>query len=187
MEFSSVRGKEKIETVLFSVWRSADITFDVLFDFQKELFGAGEAGQPDGVSSRKMSNGSTGSTKHKWLKAFKSLKTSSPTTPPSADKSVTFHNGNGLGRKNALTFLCFSSFFSLSLSLIFFYWFLDKQFCLQNFVYKWKCVLINKRELLFCECFTNTEENRRCTMPFLQSSPCPGKMANVIFNGVDCH
>ncbi|XP_031772669.1 uncharacterized protein LOC100865950 isoform X2 [Apis florea] len=53
---------------------------------QKELFGAGEAGQPDGVSSRKMSNGSTGSTKHKWLKAFKSLKTSSPTTPPSADK-----------------------------------------------------------------------------------------------------
>ncbi|CAK9827102.1 Proto-oncogene vav [Anthophora retusa] len=53
---------------------------------QKELFGAGEAGQPDGVSSRKMSNGSTGSTKHKWLKAFKSLKTSSPTTPPTADK-----------------------------------------------------------------------------------------------------
>lgn len=53
---------------------------------QKELFGGGEAGQPDGVSSRKMSNGSTGSTKHKWLKAFKSLKTSSPTTPPSADK-----------------------------------------------------------------------------------------------------
>ncbi|XP_017876177.1 uncharacterized protein LOC108622657 isoform X2 [Ceratina calcarata] len=53
---------------------------------QKELFGAGEAGQPDGVSGRKMSNGSTGSTKHKWLKAFKSLKTSSPTTPPTADK-----------------------------------------------------------------------------------------------------
>ncbi|KOC67893.1 SH3 and cysteine-rich domain-containing protein 2 [Habropoda laboriosa] len=53
---------------------------------EKELFGAGEAGQPDGVSSRKMSNGSTGSTKHKWLKAFKSLKTSSPTTPPSVDK-----------------------------------------------------------------------------------------------------
>ncbi|XP_043267772.1 uncharacterized protein Stacl isoform X2 [Venturia canescens] len=54
---------------------------------QKELFGAGEAGQPDPVSNRKMSNGSTGSnTKHKWLKAFKSLKTSSPTTPPPADK-----------------------------------------------------------------------------------------------------
>ncbi|XP_012138899.1 SH3 and cysteine-rich domain-containing protein isoform X2 [Megachile rotundata] len=53
---------------------------------QKELFGGGEAGQPDGVSSRKMSNGSTGSTKHKWLKAFKSLKTSSPTTPPTTDK-----------------------------------------------------------------------------------------------------
>ncbi|KAG7212248.1 hypothetical protein KM043_012578 [Ampulex compressa] len=53
---------------------------------QKELFGGGEAGQPDGVSSRKMSNGSTGSTKHKWLKAFKSLKTSSPTTSPPADK-----------------------------------------------------------------------------------------------------
>ncbi|XP_031830215.1 SH3 and cysteine-rich domain-containing protein isoform X2 [Nomia melanderi] len=53
---------------------------------QKELFSGGEAGQPDGVTSRKMSNGSTGSTKHKWLKAFKSLKTSSPTTPPSADK-----------------------------------------------------------------------------------------------------
>ncbi|XP_053984530.1 uncharacterized protein LOC128879427 isoform X1 [Hylaeus volcanicus] len=53
---------------------------------QKELFGGGETGQPDGVSSRKMSNGSTGSTKHKWLKAFKSLKTSSPTTPPTTDK-----------------------------------------------------------------------------------------------------
>ncbi|XP_076288868.1 SH3 and cysteine-rich domain-containing protein isoform X3 [Lasioglossum baleicum] len=53
---------------------------------QKELFGSGEAGQPDGVSSRKMSNGSTGSTKHKWLKAFKSLKTSSPPTPPPTDK-----------------------------------------------------------------------------------------------------
>ncbi|XP_015600165.1 uncharacterized protein LOC107270049 isoform X2 [Cephus cinctus] len=53
---------------------------------QKELFSGGEAGQPDGVSSRKMSNGSTGSTKHKWLKAFKSLKTSSPTTPPPVDK-----------------------------------------------------------------------------------------------------
>lgn len=126
-----------------------------------------------------MSNGSTGSTKHKWLKAFKSLKTSSPTTPPSADKSVTFHNGNGLGRNSALTSLCFSSFFCF-----FFYWFLDKQFCLQN-VCKWKCVLINKRELLFCECFTNTEGNRRCTMQFLQSSPCPGKMANVIFNVIN--
>ncbi|XP_015430568.1 PREDICTED: uncharacterized protein LOC107187076 [Dufourea novaeangliae] len=53
---------------------------------QKELFGGGETGQPDGVSSRKMSNGSTGSTKHKWLKAFKSLKTTSPPTPPSTDK-----------------------------------------------------------------------------------------------------
>ncbi|XP_046817811.1 uncharacterized protein LOC124423745 isoform X1 [Vespa crabro] len=53
---------------------------------QKELFGGGEAGQPDGMSSRKMSNGSTGSTKHKWLKAFKSLKTSSPTTSPPTDK-----------------------------------------------------------------------------------------------------
>lgn len=53
---------------------------------QKDLFGGGEAAQPDGVTSRKMSNGSTGSTKHKWLKAFKSLKTSSPTTPPPADK-----------------------------------------------------------------------------------------------------
>ncbi|XP_011696194.1 PREDICTED: uncharacterized protein LOC105454917 [Wasmannia auropunctata] len=53
---------------------------------QKELFGGGEAGQPDGVTSRKMSNGSTGSPKLKWLKAFKSLKTSSPTTPPLSDK-----------------------------------------------------------------------------------------------------
>ncbi|KAL6430873.1 hypothetical protein ACFW04_006992 [Cataglyphis niger] len=33
-----------------------------------------------------MSNGSTGSPKLKWLKAFKSLKTSSPTTPPLSDK-----------------------------------------------------------------------------------------------------
>ncbi|XP_012252079.2 uncharacterized protein LOC105683778 isoform X2 [Athalia rosae] len=49
---------------------------------QKELFGGGEAGPPDGMNDRKMSNGSTGSTKHKWLKAFKSLKTSSPTTTP---------------------------------------------------------------------------------------------------------
>ncbi|XP_032684910.1 uncharacterized protein LOC116850570 isoform X5 [Odontomachus brunneus] len=53
---------------------------------QKELFGGGEAGQPDGVASRKMSNGSTGSPKLKWLKAFKSLKTSSPTTPPLSEK-----------------------------------------------------------------------------------------------------
>ncbi|XP_020277891.1 uncharacterized protein LOC109851827 isoform X2 [Pseudomyrmex gracilis] len=53
---------------------------------QKELFGGGEAAQPDGVTSRKMSNGSTGSPKLKWLKAFKSLKTSSPTTPPLSDK-----------------------------------------------------------------------------------------------------
>ncbi|XP_044580368.1 uncharacterized protein LOC123262257 isoform X3 [Cotesia glomerata] len=53
---------------------------------QKELFGAGDVGPPDGMSNRKMSNGSTGSTKHKWLKAFKSLKTSSPTTPPTSDK-----------------------------------------------------------------------------------------------------
>ncbi|XP_018313314.1 uncharacterized protein Stacl isoform X3 [Mycetomoellerius zeteki] len=53
---------------------------------QKELFGGGEAGQPDGMTSRKMSNGSTGSPKLKWLKAFKSLKTSSPTTPPLSDK-----------------------------------------------------------------------------------------------------
>ncbi|XP_011345363.1 uncharacterized protein LOC105283928 isoform X2 [Ooceraea biroi] len=53
---------------------------------QKELFGGGEAGQPDGMASRKMSNGSTGSPKLKWLKAFKSLKTSTPTTPPLSDK-----------------------------------------------------------------------------------------------------
>ncbi|XP_029179055.1 uncharacterized protein LOC114946623 isoform X2 [Nylanderia fulva] len=53
---------------------------------QKELFGGGEAGQPDGLASRKMSNGSTGSPKLKWLKAFKSLKTSTPTTPPLSDK-----------------------------------------------------------------------------------------------------
>ncbi|XP_018344494.1 PREDICTED: uncharacterized protein LOC108749939 isoform X2 [Trachymyrmex septentrionalis] len=53
---------------------------------QKELFGGGEAGQPDGMTNRKMSNGSTGSPKLKWLKAFKSLKTSSPTTPPLSDK-----------------------------------------------------------------------------------------------------
>ncbi|KAL6430871.1 hypothetical protein ACFW04_006992 [Cataglyphis niger] len=53
---------------------------------QKELFGGGEASQPDGLASRKMSNGSTGSPKLKWLKAFKSLKTSSPTTPPLSDK-----------------------------------------------------------------------------------------------------
>ncbi|KAK0167188.1 hypothetical protein PV327_004619 [Microctonus hyperodae] len=53
---------------------------------QKELFGASDVGPPDGMGNRKMSNGSTGSTKHKWLKAFKSLKTSSPTTPPTSDK-----------------------------------------------------------------------------------------------------
>ncbi|KAH0550577.1 hypothetical protein KQX54_020202 [Cotesia glomerata] len=58
----------------------------VCLDLQKELFGAGDVGPPDGMSNRKMSNGSTGSTKHKWLKAFKSLKTSSPTTPPTSDK-----------------------------------------------------------------------------------------------------
>ncbi|XP_033224199.1 uncharacterized protein LOC117177533 isoform X2 [Belonocnema kinseyi] len=66
---------------------------------QKELFGAGEAGQPDGVSSRKMSNGSTESTKHKWLKAFKSLKTSSPTTPPPAEKKNLESEGGHIWRE----------------------------------------------------------------------------------------
>lgn len=61
---------------------------------QKELFGGGEAGQPDGMSSRKMSNGSTGSTKHKWLKAFKSLKTSSPTSPSPDKKSLESEGGH---------------------------------------------------------------------------------------------
>ncbi|KAK0176314.1 hypothetical protein PV328_000461 [Microctonus aethiopoides] len=59
-------------------------TIDLLTN--KELFGASDVGPPDGMGNRKMSNGSTGSTKHKWLKAFKSLKTSSPTTPPTSDK-----------------------------------------------------------------------------------------------------
>ncbi|XP_076652784.1 SH3 and cysteine-rich domain-containing protein isoform X2 [Halictus rubicundus] len=66
---------------------------------QKELFGSGEAGQPDGVSSRKMSNGSTGSTKHKWLKAFKSLKTSSPPTPPPTDKKSLESQGGHIWRE----------------------------------------------------------------------------------------
>ncbi|XP_014474577.1 PREDICTED: uncharacterized protein LOC106744384 isoform X1 [Dinoponera quadriceps] len=65
---------------------------------QKELFGGGEAGQPDGMASRKMSNGSTGSPKLKWLKAFKSLKTSSPTTPPLSDKYC-FANARLIKRK----------------------------------------------------------------------------------------
>lgn len=65
-------------------------TFSINYPSQKELFGGGEAGQPDGVTNRKMSNGSTGSPKLKWLKAFKSLKTSSPTTPPLADKWATY-------------------------------------------------------------------------------------------------
>ncbi|XP_011494749.1 PREDICTED: uncharacterized protein LOC105359766 [Ceratosolen solmsi marchali] len=53
---------------------------------QKELFGGGiETAQPEGTGSRKMSNGSTGSTKPKWLKAFKSLKTT-PTIPSSNEK-----------------------------------------------------------------------------------------------------
>lgn len=64
-------------------------TFSINYQSQKELFGGGEAG-PDGVTSRKMSNGSTGSPKLKWLKAFKSLKTSSPTTPPLSDKWATY-------------------------------------------------------------------------------------------------
>ncbi|XP_043475545.1 uncharacterized protein LOC122507092 isoform X2 [Leptopilina heterotoma] len=66
---------------------------------QKELFGGGEAVQPDGVSSRKMSNGSTGSTKHKWLKAFKSLKTSSPTTPPPTEKKNLESEGGHMWRE----------------------------------------------------------------------------------------
>ncbi|XP_011297820.1 uncharacterized protein Stacl isoform X3 [Fopius arisanus] len=54
---------------------------------QKELFGASDMGPLDGINNRKMSNGSTGSnTKHKWLKAFKSLKTSSPTGTSAGDK-----------------------------------------------------------------------------------------------------
>lgn len=64
--------------------------YNFFCQLQKELFGGGEAGQPDGMTSRKMSNGSTGSPKLKWLKAFKSLKTSSPTTPPLSDKWATY-------------------------------------------------------------------------------------------------
>ncbi|XP_023245470.1 uncharacterized protein LOC106637385 [Copidosoma floridanum] len=54
---------------------------------QKELFGGGaDAAQPDSTGNRKMSNGSTGSnTKHKWLKAFKSLKTT-PAAPLPTEK-----------------------------------------------------------------------------------------------------
>lgn len=66
---------------------------------QKELFGGGEAGQPDGMASRKMSNGSTGSPKLKWLKAFKSLKTSSPTTPPLSDKRSLDSEGGHVWRE----------------------------------------------------------------------------------------
>lgn len=67
----------------------AEIKYWLSFVLQKELFGGGaESAQPDGLGNRKMSNGSTGSnTKHKWLKAFKSLKTT-PTTPPPNEKLV---------------------------------------------------------------------------------------------------
>ncbi|XP_063979357.1 uncharacterized protein Stacl isoform X2 [Diachasmimorpha longicaudata] len=59
---------------------------------QKELFGTSDIGPLDGINNRKMSNGSTGSnTKHKWLKAFKSLKTSSPTTTGDKGKQTMYH------------------------------------------------------------------------------------------------
>ncbi|KAJ8666965.1 hypothetical protein QAD02_008627 [Eretmocerus hayati] len=60
---------------------------------QKELFGgAPESAQPDGIGNRKMSNGSTGSTKHKWLKAFKSLKpTPSAAAPNEKGKQAMYH------------------------------------------------------------------------------------------------
>ncbi|XP_015123594.1 uncharacterized protein LOC107045752 isoform X2 [Diachasma alloeum] len=59
---------------------------------QKELFGTSDIGPLDGINNRKMSNGSTGSnTKHKWLKAFKSLKTSSPTTTGDKSKQTMYH------------------------------------------------------------------------------------------------
>jgi len=73
------RKKESFTLYKFCVWL-----------LQKELFGGGEASQGDGMANRKMSNGSTGSPKLKWLKAFKSLKTSTPTTPPLSDKWATY-------------------------------------------------------------------------------------------------
>ncbi|XP_058794717.1 uncharacterized protein LOC131666226 isoform X2 [Phymastichus coffea] len=65
---------------------------------QKELFGGGSAGaeaaMPDGIGNRKLSNGSTGSnTKHKWLKAFKSLKTTPTTPPPNEKKNLESESG----------------------------------------------------------------------------------------------
>ncbi|GLG98252.1 Protein kinase C, partial [Gryllus bimaculatus] len=45
---------------------------------QKELFGAKADAASDAVRERKMSSSSTGSMKNKWLKAFKSLKTTTP-------------------------------------------------------------------------------------------------------------
>jgi hypothetical protein len=49
------------------------------FDFvslQKELFASKVESASDSNRERKMSSSSTGSMKNKWLKAFKSLKTS---------------------------------------------------------------------------------------------------------------
>jgi hypothetical protein len=46
--------------------------------FQKELFVSKVESASDSTRERKMSSSSTGSMKNKWLKAFKSLKTSAP-------------------------------------------------------------------------------------------------------------
>ncbi|XP_064102533.1 uncharacterized protein LOC135212740 isoform X11 [Macrobrachium nipponense] len=56
---------------------------------QKELFASKDSGGAEG-RERKMSNSSGGSMKTKWMKAFKSLKTSEPSSGSKAPTQVTF-------------------------------------------------------------------------------------------------
>ena len=94
-----------------------------------------------------MSNGSTGSTKHKWLKAFKSLKTSSPPTPPSGDKSVyfleSFLKTEVHSRSVTRVLIRYRLFFFnlVSVSLVFYLTVPLRSCCLNN----WNCCFVNAR------------------------------------------
>jgi hypothetical protein len=53
---------------------------------QKELFASKVETASDSTRERKMSSSSTGSMKNKWLKAFKSLKTTTASSNGTANK-----------------------------------------------------------------------------------------------------
>lgn len=75
------RESRKLSLVphFFSRFRCPVPDLTALFSPQKELFASKDGGGAEG-RERKMSNSSGGSMKTKWMKAFKSLKTSDPSS-----------------------------------------------------------------------------------------------------------